>query len=80
MRSDQNKNYTYALHLQEMGSQTAAGAGNSGRMAEGASHLVVSRAHLQLTGHHGANAGGRQALHQGRQNLEGYHEAGDCGT
>ena len=59
-----------------MGGQTDAAAGHPGRVAQGAGHLAVPGADLQLARHHGADAGGGSPLHDGRQELARHHEVG----
>lgn len=55
---------------QRVGGQAPAASGDPGRVAEGAGHLAVPGAHLQLSRHHVADAGGKPALHRRGQDLE----------
>lgn len=48
---------------QGLGRQASAAAGDPGRVAEGAVHLALPRAHIQLPRYHGPNARGGTPLH-----------------
>ena len=62
--------------VQGVGGEAAAGAGDSGRVAESAGHLALSRAHFLFARHHGPDAGGGPQVQPGGQELEGHHKAG----
>ena len=57
-----------------MGGAASEDAGDHRRVVEGAGPVAVLGAHLQLRGHHAADArGGTQVQNRG-QELEGHHE------
>ena len=62
--------------MQRLGEESGDVARRHGRVAEGAGDVAVPRADLQLTRHHGADAGRRAPVHDGGQELERRNEAG----
>jgi len=62
--------------IQRVGEEPYHVARHHGRVAESAGDVVISGTDLQLTGHHGSDAGGRPPVHHGGQELARHHEAG----
>lgn len=60
----------------EVGRKATPHAGDSGCLAEVPGHLAVPGAHLQLRGHHSADAGGGQEIRPRRRILEIAHVPG----
>ena len=63
--------------LQTVGGEPGVAPRHPRRVAEGAGDLALPGAHLQLSGHHGSDAGGGTSLRHRRQELARDHEAGD---